>query len=118
MRERRLSRHLCEELPCLPYPATIGSWETAQAWATVQSLHGDSGMLRAVTTIVLSAFLASSGGAWAQPKSGKGGGFEQLTLFNEAFERIRQDSVEPVAEGKLIGAAIAGMLSGLDARSA
>jgi carboxyl-terminal processing protease len=39
-------------------------------------------------------------------------------LFNEAFERIRQDAVEPVTEGKLIGAAIAGMLSGLDARSA
>ena len=73
-------------------------------------------MLRAVAAIVLSVFLAS-GGAWAQAKSPKGG-FEQLTLFNEAFERIRQDAVEPVAEGKLIGAAIAGMLSGLDARSA
>src|SRR5438094_514871 len=73
-------------------------------------------MARAVAAIVLGAFLAS-GSAWAQLKSGKAG-FEQLTLFNEAFERIRQDAVEPVAEGKLIGAAIAGMLSGLDARSA
>src|ERR1700736_4080617 len=73
-------------------------------------------MRRAVAAIVLGAFLAS-GAAWAQLKSGKAG-FEQLTLFNEAFERIRQDAVEPVTEGKLIGAAIAGMLSGLDARSA
>ena len=73
-------------------------------------------MRRAVTAIVLGAFLAA-GAAWAQQKSGKGG-YEQLTLFNEAFERIRQDAVEPVAEGKLIGAAIAGMLAGLDARSA
>src|SRR6201993_4853946 len=73
-------------------------------------------MRRAAAAIVLGAFLVS-GWAWAQLKSGKGG-YEQLTLFNEAFERIRQDAVEPVAEGKLIGAAIAGMLSGLDARSA
>jgi carboxyl-terminal processing protease len=74
-------------------------------------------MLRVVAAILLSAFLLP-GAALAQAKSGKGGGSEQLTLFNEAFERIRQDAVEPVAEGKLIGAAIAGMLSGLDARSA
>jgi carboxyl-terminal processing protease len=73
-------------------------------------------MLRVVAAIVLSAFLVP-GAALAQAKSGKGGGYEQLTLFNEAFERIRQDAVEPVTEGKLIGAAIAGMLSGLDARS-
>jgi carboxyl-terminal processing protease len=54
----------------------------------------------------------------AQAKSGKGSGYEQLNLFGEAFERIRQDAVEPVTEAKLIGAAIAGMLSSLDARSA
>ncbi len=74
-------------------------------------------MLRVVAAILLSAFLVPDA-ALAQAKSGKGGGYEQLTLFNEAFERIRQDAVEPVTEGKLIGAAIAGMLSGLDARSA
>jgi len=56
--------------------------------------------------------------ASAQAKSSKGAGYEQLNLFGEAFERIRQDAVEPVTEAKLIGAAIAGMLSGLDARSA
>jgi carboxyl-terminal processing protease len=58
------------------------------------------------------------GAASAQAKSGKGSGYEQLNLFGEAFERIRQDAVEPVTEAKLIGAAIAGMLSGLDTRSA
>src|SRR5204863_41913 len=36
---------------------------------------------------------------------------------SEAFERIRQDAVEPVADQKLIETAIAGMLSGLDPRS-
>ena len=66
---------------------------------------------------MLGAFLASGPGLGAAEEP-EGGGYEQLTLFNEAFERIRQDAVEPVAEGKLIGAAIAGMLAGLDARSA
>ena len=74
-------------------------------------------MLKLVAAIVLSALLVP-GAASAQAKSGKGGGYEQLNLFGEAFERIRQDAVEPVAEAKLIAAAIAGMLSGLDARSA
>ena len=74
-------------------------------------------MRKSVTAIVLSVLLASSL-ALAQAKSGKGGGYEQLSLFGEAYERIRQDAVEPVAEGKLLAAAIAGMLSGLDARSA
>jgi carboxyl-terminal processing protease len=58
------------------------------------------------------------GAASAQAKSGKGSGYDQLNLFGEAFERIRQDAVEPVSEAKLIRAAISGMLSGLDARSA
>jgi carboxyl-terminal processing protease len=74
-------------------------------------------MRKWVTAIVLSALLAS-GFAFAQPKSGKSGGSEQLNLLGEAFERIRQDAVDPVTDTKLIGAAIAGMLSGLDGRSA
>ena len=74
-------------------------------------------MRRLAAAIVLSALLVP-GAASAQGKGGKSAGYEQLSLFGEAFERIRQDAVEPVAESKLIGAAIAGMLSGLDARSA
>jgi carboxyl-terminal processing protease len=73
-------------------------------------------MRKLVTAVVLIALLAS-GGAFAQAKNGKQAGYEQLNLFSEAYDRIRQDAVEPVGEGKLISAAIAGMLSGLDARS-
>jgi carboxyl-terminal processing protease len=73
-------------------------------------------MRKLVTAVVLIALLAS-GGAFAQAKSSKPGGYDQLNLFSEAYDRIRQDAVEPVGEGKLISAAIAGMLSGLDARS-
>src|SRR5437660_9615742 len=50
-------------------------------------------------------------------KPDKSSVYEQLNLFSEAFERIRQDAVEPVADQKLIETAIAGMLSGLDPRS-
>jgi carboxyl-terminal processing protease len=67
--------------------------------------------------IAASALLVS-GSAFAQAKSGKGAGYEQLNLFSEVYDRIRQDAVEPAGEGKLIAAAIAGMLSGLDPRSA
>jgi carboxyl-terminal processing protease len=74
-------------------------------------------MRKLATALVVSALFAA-GPALAQAKSGKAGGYEQLNLFSEAYDRIRQDAVEPVGEGKLIGAAIAGMLSGLDARSA
>src|SRR5205814_2599890 len=55
--------------------------------------------------------------ALPQQKTGKGSVYEQLNLFSEAFERIRQDAVEPVADQKLIETAIAGMLSGLDPNS-
>ncbi|HXC30741.1 MAG TPA: S41 family peptidase [Stellaceae bacterium] len=48
------------------------------------------------------------------PPPAKSSVYEQLNLFGEAFERIRQDAVEPVSDEKLIETAIAGMLSGLD----
>jgi carboxyl-terminal processing protease len=44
--------------------------------------------------------------------------YEELNLFDEAFERIRQDAVDPVSSTKLIDAAIGGMLSGLDPHAA
>jgi carboxyl-terminal processing protease len=74
-------------------------------------------MRKLVLALAVSALLAA-GFAAAQPKGGKGGGWEQLNLFGEAFDRIRQDAVEPANETKLVDAAIAGMLSGLDPRSA
>jgi carboxyl-terminal processing protease len=49
-----------------------------------------------------------------QQQGGKDAVYDELNLFDEAFERIRQDAVDPVADGKLVGAAISGMLTGLD----
>lgn len=43
--------------------------------------------------------------------------YEQLDLFGDIFERIRNQYVEPVDEGKLIEAAINGMLTSLDPHS-
>src|SRR5215475_5779896 len=62
-------------------------------------------------------FTLVSAGAFAQPRSGNDTVYEELNFFDEAFERIRQDAVDPVTDTKLIGAAISGMLSGLDPHS-
>jgi carboxyl-terminal processing protease len=69
----------------------------------------------AIAALVTALFVAS--GVFAQQKSGKDGVYEELNFFDEAFERVRQDAVDPVTDTKLIGAAIAGMLSGLDPNS-
>jgi carboxyl-terminal processing protease len=61
--------------------------------------------------------LLAPAAAFPQAKSGKGAVYDQLNLFGEAFERIRQDAVEPVGDNKLIETAISGMLSGLDPHS-
>jgi carboxyl-terminal processing protease len=73
--------------------------------------------MRKLTVATLLAALLVASGVFAQQKSGKDSVYEELNFFDEAFERIRQDSVDPVSDTKLIGAAIAGMLSGLDPRS-
>ena len=68
-------------------------------------------------TLVLAALLAllAPNAAWPQSTAaGKSGVYEQLNLFGEAFERIRQDAVEPVGDQKLIETAISGMLASLD----
>jgi carboxyl-terminal processing protease len=69
----------------------------------------------AIATIAVMLFVAGS--VFAQQKSGKDGVYEELNFFDEAFERIRQDSVDSVTDTKLIGAAISGMLTGLDPHS-
>ncbi|HVJ53960.1 MAG TPA: S41 family peptidase [Aliidongia sp.] len=43
--------------------------------------------------------------------------FKALDLFAEVFERVRQDSVEPVKDEQLIEGAISGMLTSLDPHS-
>ena len=69
----------------------------------------------AIAALVTALFVAS--GVFAQQKSGKDSVYEELNFFDEAFERVRQDAVDPVTDTKLIGAAITGMLSGLDPHS-
>ncbi len=73
-------------------------------------------MRKSAMALALIVFLAPAA-ALPQAKSGKSGVYEQLNLFGEAFERIRHDAVESVADKKLIATAIAGMLAGLDPRS-
>src|SRR5271167_894206 len=58
-----------------------------------------------------------AGSVFAQQKAGKDSVYEELNLFDQAYERIREDAVDPVTDAKLIGAAISGMLSGLDSHS-
>jgi carboxyl-terminal processing protease len=70
---------------------------------------------------VLALVLALPAGVMAQSapsQNGKDAIYEELNLFDEAFERVRRDAVDPVADRQLIGAAIAGMLSGLDPHAA
>ena len=73
--------------------------------------------MRRLVIVILAATLLGAGGVVAQQKAGKDGVYEELNLFDEAFERVRQDAVDPVTDTKLIGAAISGMLSGLDPHS-
>jgi carboxyl-terminal processing protease len=84
-------------------------------------------MRKSVLALALIAFVAPQMAltqtALPQTKGAKSGAaasgsvYEQLNLFGEAFERIRNDAVEPVGDGKLVRTAISGMLSGLDPRS-
>ncbi len=88
-------------------------------------------MRKSVLALALIAFaapqmapqMAPTQTALAQTKGGKASAgasgtiYEQLNLFGEAFERIRNDAVEPVGDSKLVRTAISGMLSGLDPRS-
>src|SRR5579872_4723624 len=73
-------------------------------------------MRKWVPTLALLVLLVPAA-AYPQSKNSKSGVYEQLNLFGEAFERIRHDAVEPVADGKLVETAINGMLSGLDSHS-
>jgi carboxyl-terminal processing protease len=73
-------------------------------------------MRKSAMAVALIVCLAPAA-AMPQAKSGKSGVYEQLNLFGEAFERIRHDAVESVADNKLVETAIAGMLAGLDPQS-
>ena len=73
--------------------------------------------MRRLPIVILMTLPLFAGGVFAQQKAGKDTVYEELNLFDQAFERIRQDAVDPVTDAKLVGAAIAGMLSGLDPHS-
>jgi len=73
--------------------------------------------VRRLAIAILLSMPLVAGGVFAQQKAGKDNVYEELNLFDQAFERIRQDAVDPVTDTKLIGSAIAGMLSGLDPHS-
>jgi len=75
--------------------------------------------VRNLALLILAAALAAPPSVVAaQQQGGKDAVYEELNLFDEAFERVRQDAVDPVTDPKLIGAAISGMLAGLDPRAA
>ncbi|HEV8391045.1 MAG TPA: S41 family peptidase [Dongiaceae bacterium] len=71
--------------------------------------------LAAGITIGAVAFHASS--VRAQAASSSPNTYEQLNLFGEVFERIRDNYVEPTDDEKLIEAAVNGMLTSLDPHS-
>jgi carboxyl-terminal processing protease len=73
--------------------------------------------VRKLAIVILMTGPVFAGAVYAQQTASKDSVYEELNLFDEAFERVRQDAVDPVSDAKLIGAAIAGMLSGLDPHS-
>jgi carboxyl-terminal processing protease len=70
-------------------------------------------MIGAVATGSVAQFGGGTSGATAAATDT----YRQLNLFGDVFERIRADYVEEPDEGKLIEAAINGMLSSLDPHS-
>lgn len=77
--------------------------------------------MRGLAILLLATVSATpvAGSAQQTPQAGgKDTVYDELNLFGEAFERIRQDSVDAVSDDKLVGAAITGMLTGLDPRAA
>ncbi|HET6618804.1 MAG TPA: S41 family peptidase [Dongiaceae bacterium] len=63
------------------------------------------------------AFHASGVRAQSAPAASTPNTYEQLNLFGEVFERIRDNYVEPTDDEKLIEAAVNGMLTSLDPHS-
>jgi carboxyl-terminal processing protease len=77
--------------------------------------------VRRLAILLLATVSAAPVAGFAQQTlqpSGKDAVYDELNLFDEAFERIREDSVDAVSDNKLVGAAITGMLTGLDPRAA
>src|SRR5262245_59372463 len=79
----------------------------------------------ALAAMLSLSLVAAPASAWAQdkgpdkdkPKADKSELYQQLNLFGDVLERIRNDYVEPPKETELIEAAINGMLQSLDPHS-
>src|SRR6201995_494874 len=97
-----------DELPPAVYPPLRAVWRAVRVRKLAMALL-------MTASIVPSIALAQQ---QPTPQGGKDAVYDELNLFDEAFERIRQDSVDPVSDGKLVGAAITGMLTGLDPHAA
>jgi carboxyl-terminal processing protease len=84
-------------------------------------------MMRKVSLVLFGAVIGACGAGMAlQPRAffgaaaeaaGSADTYRQLNLFGDVFERVRADYVEKPDDGKLVEAAINGMLSGLDPHS-
>jgi carboxyl-terminal processing protease len=83
-------------------------------------------MMRKVSYLVLGAAIGAATVVWGPSTASLLGGgaraaaadtYRQLNLFGDVFEKIRTDYVEKPDEGKLVEAAINGMLSSLDPHS-
>jgi carboxyl-terminal processing protease len=81
-------------------------------------------MMRKASLLMVGAFLGATAAGIAQHPSLMGDAvaansdtYRQLNLFGDVFERIRADYVEKPDEGKLVEAAINGMLTSLDPHS-
>jgi carboxyl-terminal processing protease len=83
-------------------------------------------MMRKVSYLVLGAAIGAATVAWGPStaslfssgaRAAAADTYRQLNLFGDVFEKIRTDYVEKPDEGKLIEAAINGMLSSLDPHS-
>src|SRR6185312_13390372 len=86
----------------------------AGALASVRAFSGSMDLMRKWAPAILSIALLAPVSAFPQAKGGKSAVYEQLNLFDEAFERIRQDAVEPVGDNRLVATAITGMLQAMD----
>lgn len=77
--------------------------------------HAMAAIVGTIAGVILTSQVA--GPLIADEAARKKSTYEQLDLFGDIFERIRNQYVEPVDEGKLIEAAINGMLTSLDPHS-
>ncbi len=73
--------------------------------------------LNLVLGLALGVALSTAGLVWAQKEAADPVPLDELRLFTEVLDRIKQDYVEDTTDKTLLDAAIRGMLAGLDPHS-